>query len=129
MSSDTLFALFAILIALVVVGALITGVVLMVRDTKRQRGVFGINTSAPVCARCDSPAPMVRAPANFRQFLWGGWTCQRCSLELDKWGRPIAGQDFPPSLPDVTGRAPRAADGERYKKPSDDVQRGGEIRG
>lgn len=78
-------------------GVLIWGVLivfgsLMLRDTIRQRGKWGINFKRAVCTQCGTPMPMVRKPANWRQALWGGGTCPECGFELDKWGRPIAEQ-------------------------------------
>jgi hypothetical protein len=54
---------------------------------------FGINVAAifgaAKCAECAAPAPIVaRIPKTPYQALWGGWTCEQCGLELDKWGNP-----------------------------------------
>jgi hypothetical protein len=50
---------------------------------------FGINFSAPKCAECGASVPSVaRIPKTPYQMLWGGWTCEECGLELDKWGDP-----------------------------------------
>jgi hypothetical protein len=32
---------------------------------------------------------VIRKPKNRRQALWGGWTCEACGLEYDKWGRTV----------------------------------------
>ncbi len=42
-----------------------------------------------VCDVCGAPAPVVRKPANWRQALWGGWTCPQCRSEFDRWGRNL----------------------------------------
>jgi hypothetical protein len=54
---------------------------------------FGINLAAVFagakCAACGAPLPAVaRIPKTPYQVLWGGWTCEECGLELDKWGNP-----------------------------------------
>jgi len=54
---------------------------------------FGINVAAVFgrakCAECGAPSPKVaRIPKTPYQVLWGGWTCEKCGLELDKWGIP-----------------------------------------
>src|SRR5581483_10306990 len=46
------------------------------------------------CPECAAPVPVVRKPANWRQALWGGWTCPHCGGEFDRWGRRVS----PPPL-------------------------------
>ena len=41
------------------------------------------------CDVCGAPMPTVRKPANWRQALWGGWTCPVCHSEFDRWGRNL----------------------------------------
>jgi hypothetical protein len=131
MDSSSLLALFAILIAVVVAGLLITGVVLMIRDTRRQRGGWGINLSIPNCRHCGERMPAVRVPANLRQAIWGGWTCAQCGLEVDKWGEPVPGQNQPAkwSAKLDDRNAPTRSPDERYKTSSEEMKRGGDIRG
>lgn len=74
---------------------LLVGGVLVVRDTIRGKGRWGINTKRAVCKKCGEPAPVVRAPKSLNQALWGGWTCAECGFELDKWGEPVPDQDEP----------------------------------
>ncbi len=69
-------------------GLLIAGAVLVVRDTKRGSGNWGINTKGLICPRCHISAPPVRVPRNRTQALWGGFTCA-CGCEVDKWGKEI----------------------------------------
>jgi len=69
--------------------AVVLVVVLLVRGTA-QKTKWGVNLSPPsACPGCGHPLPAVRMPRNARQAVWGGWTCERCGVELDKWGRPI----------------------------------------
>ena len=54
---------------------------------------FGINLAAVFggakCGECGAPLPVpVRIPKTPYQVMWGGWTCEECGLELDKWGNP-----------------------------------------
>jgi hypothetical protein len=123
MSSDVSVAIAAV----VVFGLLITGAVLVVRDTIRQSGQWGINFTIPNCRHCNAAMPVVRAPANFRQMMWGGWTCSECGLEVDKWGEPVPDQAGPAkwSTPMVDprnqARIERPAD-TRITKPDEGVK-------
>jgi hypothetical protein len=76
-----------------ILSPLAIGIYLVIRDTIRQRGKWGINWKPAVCMQCDTSAPLFRKPANRRQALWGGWTCAECGFELDKWGRPVEEQN------------------------------------
>jgi len=69
--------------------ALLVGLVLVIRDTVRRRGNWGINTKPVNCPGCGDPAPLARVPKNWRQALWGGCTCTNCGLEYDKWGHAV----------------------------------------
>lgn len=71
-----------------VVGVLGAGVYLVVRDTSRGFGKWGINARPLSCPRCGSAASAVRIPKSTRQALWGGFTCG-CGCEVDKWGKVI----------------------------------------
>ena len=130
MSSDVIFAVFAIVAAAVVFGLLVTGVVLVVRDTIRKRGNWGLNFSTPDCRHCHAAMPVVRVPTNVRQMMWGGWTCPECGLEVDKWGEPVPNQTGPAKWrtplvdPRNKGRIDRPPD-PRYTNPNDDVRPGG----
>ena len=44
---------------------------------------------ADVCEVCGTKVPTVRKPANWRQALWGGWSCPTCGTEFDRWGRNL----------------------------------------
>src|SRR5437867_4237295 len=93
MDDDTLLMVVVLPVVGLVVLTLIVGAVLVVRDTVRRRGKWGVNARPVHCPRCGEPAPAVRAPQNWRQTLWGGCTCVECGLEYDKWGRPVDGSD------------------------------------
>jgi hypothetical protein len=53
--------------------------------------IFGDNISKvpppaiTICPSCGSLAPRARLPRTMRQFLWGGWTCGNCLLDVDPW--------------------------------------------
>lgn len=65
------------------------GAAVLVRDTVRRRGRWGINIGPLSCPECAAPAPVVRSPRNLRQALWGGCTCAECGIEYDKWGEAV----------------------------------------
>ena len=69
-----------------VVAALVVVGLLVVRDTVRRRGRWGINLRKPSCASCGAELAAVRVPGSMRQMIWGGWTCPGCGQQLDKWG-------------------------------------------
>jgi hypothetical protein len=92
--SIELFGLLVIIaLGVVIFGLVGVGAFLVIRDTIRQRGVWGINLKPAVCTQCGTTMPTVRKPANWRQALWGGGTCPECGFELDKWGRPVEDQN------------------------------------
>jgi hypothetical protein len=94
MSSGELLGMIALIaVSVLMFGALAVGLMLVIRDTIRQRGNWGVNFKPAACTECGTPAPLVRKPANWRQAMWGGWTCKECGFELDKWGRPVAEQN------------------------------------
>ena len=39
-----------------------------------------------VCPNCKAKLPSPRIPRNFRQAMWGGWTCKQCGCESDAHG-------------------------------------------
>ena len=41
------------------------------------------------CPKCNTPAPSVRIPTSFHQLLWGGWTCKKCGINMDRNGEEI----------------------------------------
>jgi len=52
---------------------------------------WGINTETQIeCPGCHKLRGQIRTPRNLRQALWGGGTCDRCGLEVDKWNRPVS---------------------------------------
>ncbi len=63
--------------------------ILVIRDTVRGAGRWGMNFMKVSCPRCSEPAPAVRVPNSVGQALWGGWTCAKCGTDYDKWGKEI----------------------------------------
>jgi hypothetical protein len=49
---------------------------------------MGVNLEPIVCPSCGTVANPVkpRFPRSLRQFLWGGFTCENCGCDVDKWG-------------------------------------------
>lgn len=60
-----------------------------VRKRWPTEGKWGINKNPVHCPNCQTPAPTTRLPANRRQLLWGGWTCAKCGVEFDKYGKAL----------------------------------------
>jgi hypothetical protein len=104
MDSDTLAMLIILPLSGLVLLTLVVGAVLVVRDTARHSGNFGINTEQVHCPRCGEPAPILRSPKNWRQSLWGGCTCTKCGAEYDKWGQLV---DWPGKEQSVSELKPR----------------------
>jgi len=50
---------------------------------------WGINLKGAVCPNCKLLQAKVRKPNSVKQAMWGGWTCESCGCEADKWGRAI----------------------------------------
>lgn len=73
----------------VIVSILFLGALLVALGTVKKNR-WGINTKPVNCPACGSPMPGVRQPRSLRQALWGGWTCEKCGCEVDKWGRLTA---------------------------------------
>ena len=74
---------------LIIGGTLGAGILLVVHGTIFKTR-WGINLSSPIeCPGCHRMHGQIRTPRNLRQALWGGYTCDQCGLEVDKWNRPI----------------------------------------
>ena len=41
------------------------------------------------CPKCYTQIPSVRIPTSFHQLLWGGWTCKKCGINMDRNGNEI----------------------------------------
>ena len=95
LSEDTIVGIVVVAILVPLASLLALGGYLIVRDTIRQKGRWGINTRIPECKKCGEPLSAVRVPKSWRGALWGGWTCPECGLELDKWGEPYPHQPRP----------------------------------
>jgi hypothetical protein len=50
---------------------------------------WGINLDPVSCPKCHVELSPVRKPKSLKQALWGGWTCDNCGTEVDKWGRVV----------------------------------------
>ena len=60
-----------------------------VRITEPEK--WAINLKRTNCPKCQQPQPQIRTPANLRQAIWGGWTCESCGTEISKTGRKLFG--------------------------------------
>jgi len=82
---------FIITISLVIIGLVVGLFFLIILGTLRRKGRWGINLDIPECPNCGtSIKSQVRVPKSTRQALWGGWTCPKCYIEIDKWGNQIS---------------------------------------
>lgn len=80
-----------LLIAMFLTLFLPLGVALFFVFATARRSRWGINFDAASakCPNCGSAPPMLRKPASVRRMMWGGWTCEHCGAEIDKWGRAV----------------------------------------
>jgi hypothetical protein len=83
------------IVGVVVVVVVFVGIVVFVYATKKNIRIgegkkMGVNLASDLkCPSCGAAFPIVRIPKNYRQFLWGGWTCNQCGEEFDKWLAPV----------------------------------------
>jgi hypothetical protein len=73
---------------IVTLSIVLLGVLLVAFGTVTKNG-WGINLKPVNCPACGSPMPQGRQPKSLRQRLWGGWDCEKCGCEMDKWGRSV----------------------------------------
>ncbi len=63
----------------------------LLRQANKEKSKWGINLKALTpghnlrCPGCGNEMPTIRKPKNLRQTLWGGFTCEFCGREYDKW--------------------------------------------
>ena len=78
-------------VCLVMGAAVASGLYLVVRDTRRGEGRWGINPHADqvTCPSCGAAGREWRMPASGQEALWGGQTCKRCGTTYDKWGKLV----------------------------------------
>lgn len=56
----------------------------------KRKPKYGLNFKRVYCPICGTKQPMIRAPKNQNQILYGGNTCANCQAELDKYGNVIS---------------------------------------
>jgi hypothetical protein len=71
-----------------VVGIWMFLVGLVLRDTIRRRGIFGINFKPVVCPECGTGLRRGITRRSWKEWAYDGWTCHECGLELSQYGRP-----------------------------------------
>ena len=94
-ANNTVFLL-ALLVAALLCGAML----LIVIQTKRRSGNWGLNLHSireiikgkpllqkVACPKCGREQQDFRRPTNLTEILWGGWTCPDCGTKMDKWGQ------------------------------------------
>jgi len=72
----------------VCVGIVVFPACLVLRDTIRRRGIWGINFKRIVCPQCGTRLRRGITFPNFKEYAYGGWTCHECGIELSQYGRP-----------------------------------------
>ena len=77
----------SIIILILIILFLFISMIFVAKDTVYGDGKWGINLELKPCPKCGANAPSFRIPSNLSQFLWGGWTCNKCGCEIDKWGK------------------------------------------
>jgi len=63
------------------IGALAGGVAVL---------VFALAQKPRSCPECGTPLPKFRKPTNRQQAMWGGWTCPKCGIDIDRKGNKRA---------------------------------------
>jgi hypothetical protein len=62
---------------------------LTLRDTIRQRGIFGINFFKRIaCPVCSTRLRRGITIPDWKEVYYGGWTCYECGIELNQFGHP-----------------------------------------
>ena len=64
------------------------GTILIVVGTIK-KNKWGINLNTPICTKCKNKLTYIRKPKSLQQALWGGHTCEKCNVDIDKWGREV----------------------------------------
>lgn len=67
--------------------AIVIALIVLVLRSNRKKKRIGVNLMPVRCPTCEAVAPALRKPESLKQMAWGGWTCQSCGTEFDKWGR------------------------------------------
>lgn len=69
---------------------------LILRDTIRRRGFWGLNFRRFVCTQCGNSWSAWGGITrwNWREIVRGIQSCHVCGFELNQWGRPITDQNF-----------------------------------
>lgn len=50
---------------------------------------FGVNFKRMHCPNCNHQLPIIRKPTNSKEALFGGWTCNHCGTQMDKFGNQL----------------------------------------
>jgi hypothetical protein len=53
--------------------------------------VFALLSPARKCPDCGTPLPKFRTPQSPKQAMWGGWTCPKCGIDIDRKGNKRTG--------------------------------------
>ena len=81
------FLLINIFWLIVIGGAVCILIILTIKKNKK----WGINLDFNNhCPKCGISLPTIRKPTSVKQFMWGGWSCNNCGCQIDKWGAEIS---------------------------------------
>ena len=62
---------------------------LFFKKMNHKKNKWGINVKNISCPSCGNEFNKIRKPKSMRQALWGGSTCDKCGVEVDKWGKRV----------------------------------------
>lgn len=104
---------------------------LILRDTIRRRGPYGINFKRIVCPQCGARLRRGITSPDWKERWYGGWMCHECGIELSQYGRPwkeqnpLAKWNVLRAAEDANDRKRRSQrQEERIRNAKDQTQRG-----
>jgi len=74
---------------IVITTAVVICVFIWLVIASKNKSKMGINLNKVYCPVCNAKQPFMRLPGNGDQFLYGGTTCPKCHIKLDKYGKVI----------------------------------------
>jgi hypothetical protein len=77
-------------IDLILTAGMSLGFIIWLIIMSKRKSKYGLNFKRVYCPVCSAKQPMIRIPKNQNQILYGGNTCSKCQVELDKYGNVIS---------------------------------------
>ena len=78
------------LIPLAICAAVVGAATALILRGNQTKSRWGVHLHTINCPHCSHEQPTLRKPTNIQQAAWGGWTCEECGTQMDKWGRQLA---------------------------------------